>query len=299
MTHSGMKPLLRWEFYANDDTRLIEGPNESKVPDRELQVASEAIDSASLDQKMNWNYAFLKATVEPAKSSVSAMRRRMETFEAEESFPAGFVRQRGHQPSKTQGGSLTAAEAGIGHHTVLQRAPWDSLSTRLGLEQVANRLVDEGHLSPEQRQALDLDSLTDFWRSELGQLIIKQQALAHRELPFTARFTLGELAQLGAIDANGINRVGDLGSPAPDISEEFVVIQGYIDLAVILRDAIWIVDFKTDAVSPNTVADKVQMYSLQLQLYSRAMSRIYRRPVTARWLHFLALRRSIQLPLCV
>jgi ATP-dependent helicase/nuclease subunit A len=75
---------------------------------------------------------------------------------------------------------------------------------------------------------------------------------------------------------------------------EFVVVQGTIDLAVIRSDEMWILDFKTDALKESDVTFALNNYAPQLRLYASALSRIYQRPVTNRWLHFLTLGRTVE-----
>jgi len=75
--------------------------------------------------------------------------------------------------------------------------------------------------------------------------------------------------------------------------DEFVVVQGFADLAVISPDEIWLVDFKTDHVDSRELAAVVKFYEPQLKLYALALGRIYRRPVTESWLHFLSLKKSV------
>jgi ATP-dependent helicase/nuclease subunit A len=70
---------------------------------------------------------------------------------------------------------------------------------------------------------------------------------------------------------------------------EFVVVQGVADIAVILPEEVWLLDFKTDDVTAESLADKENFYTPQLDAYSAALGRIYNRPVTRRWLHFLNL----------
>ena len=64
--------------------------------------------------------------------------------------------------------------------------------------------------------------------------------------------------------------------------------QGVADLAVILEREIWLLDFKTDGVAVSDVEDKARFYTPQLRAYAAALGRIYGRPVTHGWLHFLA-----------
>jgi len=75
--------------------------------------------------------------------------------------------------------------------------------------------------------------------------------------------------------------------------DEFVVVQGFADLAVILPEEIWLVDFKTDHVDSGELAAVVKFYEPQLKLYALALGRIYRRRVTESWLHFLSLKQSV------
>jgi ATP-dependent helicase/nuclease subunit A len=104
-----------------------------------------------------------------------------------------------------------------------------------------------------------------------------------RELAFTARFAPADLARLGC---------GEFAPAGPD---EFVVVQGAIDLAAFLPGEIWLVDFKTDHFPAEQLNEKIESYRPQLALYTEAIAKIYQRPVTRRWLHFLTLRHTVQL----
>ena len=54
-------------------------------------------------------------------------------------------------------------------------------------------------------------------------------------------------------------------------------------------------DFKTDAVPARLLDERVGVYRPQLGLYSQALSRIYRRPVTECWLYFISLGETVNL----
>jgi ATP-dependent helicase/nuclease subunit A len=122
---------------------------------------------------------------------------------------------------------------------------------------------------------LNHDGIAQFWASDVGRRFIGELPHLHRELPFTARFATNELRDLG-LAAEAL---------PPD---EYVVVQGVADIVVILPEEIWLLDFKTDEVIREALADKVKFYEPQLNAYSAALGRIYRRKVTRRWLHFLA-----------
>ena len=76
---------------------------------------------------------------------------------------------------------------------------------------------------------------------------------------------------------------------------EFIIVQGVVDLAVILPDEIWILDFKTDNIPSDELQDKALEYTIQLKLYARALSQIHKKPVTHQWLHFLNPGRSVEI----
>ena len=156
-----------------------------------------------------------------------------------------------------------------------------------GLKREAQRLTDLAGLRDDEAAVLDFPALLAFWQSDLGARVRAQAPWVRRELAFTARFTAAELATL----------TGE--TLAPDLAEEFVVVQGAVDLAVLGPEEIWIVDFKTDGLAPgaDALAAKARHYAPQLQLYALALSRIYRRPVSAAWLYFLNHHTAIKVPL--
>jgi ATP-dependent helicase/nuclease subunit A len=101
-----------------------------------------------------------------------------------------------------------------------------------------------------------------------------------RELAFTARFSPAELSEI-------IGTKSEAG-----LENEFVVVQGVADLVVLLPQEIWLVDFKTDEVRTDELAGKIKIYSPQLKLYANALAKIYSRPVTNCWLHFLSAQKT-------
>ncbi|HLP76002.1 MAG TPA: PD-(D/E)XK nuclease family protein, partial [Candidatus Paceibacterota bacterium] len=133
-----------------------------------------------------------------------------------------------------------------------------------------------GWFTAEEAAVLNFGSLAKFFGTDLGRKIVANVAAVQRELPFTAGLAPADLVALKLEPMAGL--------PA----DEVVVVQGVVDLAVILEREIWIVDFKTDAVTELEMAAKAQTYEPQLKLYALALARIYNRPVTQCALYFLA-----------
>jgi hypothetical protein len=154
--------------------------------------------------------------------------------------------------------------------------------TALDLKNAATQFRDQGMLDDRQIQALDFDRLARFWHTEIGQWIAVHNQFVHRELPFTARFSKSELCEMGILPEGGAGE------------DDFVVVQGVVDLAVILKDEIRILDHKTDHFPVRAMKQKIADYAPQLQLYAKALERIYRREVTSASLHFISLGKTAE-----
>lgn len=237
--------------------------------------------------RLAWQYPHRAATREPAKASVSALRRR-----AVEAADEEAVRWFAEPVSRRQAGEAapgagrSAVERGVAHHRFLQFADWAALADAAGVRAEAERLVAAGRLTRAEAAGLDAAALAALGASELGRAVRADAAWVRRELEFTARLRPADFAALGLPCEPGLG------------PEEFVVVQGVVDLAVVAPERIWLADFKTDAVTtPEALAARAASYAPQLRLYAWALGRVYARPVTAAWLHFLALNRTVPVAL--
>ncbi len=291
----GENAFVRWAIH--DDTKLI-GPWEE--PAAEPAVMAPGAEPAvwqGLRQRLSWQYGFAAATTQPAKTSVSALRRRAAEAAEEEATPWFERRQKKSEVrgQKTEGASRitprpsrqTAADVGQAHHKFLELVSLARVGSVAELKQEAERLRLEGALTVDETARLDFEGLAAFWTSGLGRKVQAQARFVQRELAFTARFSPEELAAV----------TGE--AREPGLENEFVTVQGVADLAVVQAKEIWLIDFKTDRVAREALADQAKLYEPQLNLYARALARIYRRPVSQCWLYFLALRQpvAVDLPL--
>ncbi len=282
-------PLVEW--FVHEDSELAQAAPRTTTGQPGSELTLEPEDFERLRSRLCWRYPFWALTSQPAKSSVSALRR--QAVADEESTPmfgnGARVSLSGKslgisKPRSTAGG-LSAVEIGNAHHAFLQRVSLEQTSTVQELKTEARRLLALGDLDPEELPALNFEHLAAFWNSEPGRSIRQKGPFVRRELPFTARFSSADLARISAQP------------PGPEFQEEFVVVQGVVDLAVILPAEIWLLDFKTDALSRNEVPARTAAYEPQLRIYAEALSRIYRLPVSRSWLYFLDCEQAIPLPL--
>ena len=287
----GELPHLRWRTVDDAELAAKKAENGQQNTDMELSEMNDET-LRRLQETLTWQYGFGAATERAAKSSVTALRRQAADElddEAEQVFSFQFSEKRlartlapPAQNRKSQIGNrkLNAADAGTAHHKFLQHVALENAGELAALEAEAGRLEREKVLSADERRALDLKAVATFWSSDAGQKIRKHPANVLRELAFTAKFSPAELSEIIGTKS-GVN-----------LENEFVVVQGVADLVVLLPKEIWLVDFKTDDVRKNELAEKIKSYNPQLKLYALALEKIYSRPVTKSWLHFLSLRRS-------
>ena len=285
----GKTDLVRWSFQHPDSLLKNDEIRErcERESDREIPATSEAW--GPLVRRLSTKYPFLDATLQPAKTSVTALRRSLvPQLEDEEAAPLGSGFQAAGVSRRFQGApvagaetKLSASEVGTAHHEFLRIMALDQTEGADSLQAEAQLLLKQGRLTTAQVAVLDFEGLARFWNSELGRRILSNRSLVHRELPFTARFSLTELRQMGSQPEDS------------DTGNEFVLVQGVADLAVIAPDAISLVDFKTDQLTGEEVEQRVKIYEPQLRLYALALSRIYRRPVREASLYLVGLRRAV------
>jgi ATP-dependent helicase/nuclease subunit A len=278
----GETHLLRWQIYDGSGMEFAAPENTFGAERSDIIMPPDAARVEALKTRLAWEYAFAAATRRVAKTSVTALRGAAEEADAEAEHQ--FFDPPALGRTLVRRGALSAAEIGIAHHKFLQHFDLAGAADAEGLRREADRLEQHGILSSAETGALDFAALAGFWNSELGGKIRAAGGQVRRELPFTARCSPAELAAITGEESAGL-------------AGEFVIVQGVADLAVLGAEEIWLVDFKTDEISPAELPAKVKNYSTQLKLYAMALAGIFQRPVTAAWLHFLAPQKSVRVEL--
>ena len=74
-----------------------------------------------------------------------------------------------------------------------------------------------------------------------------------------------------------------------------MLLQGVVDCALLEPEGITVIDFKTDRVTEETIHVTADRYSLQVQTYADALSRIYEMPVKRKLLYFFNLDTFMEL----
>ena len=232
-------------------------------------------------QAFTWTYPHESATCAAAKTSASALRR-MANVKDDDTSPLAAALPAFQKQQPLSDDRLTAAQKGSAHHCFLEHLDPARASDMSQLRSELERIRNLGWISEAEAKAIDLNAILKFWQSDLGAEIIKNKDCMRPELNFTAGFTPKEMADI-------------TGKYALMEGEELIILQGAVDLAVILPEEIWIVDFKTDQVTPEQLPEKARTYEVQLRLYAAALGKIYNRKTTKASLYFLKLGEAAKI----
>jgi len=212
---------------------------------------------------LDYRYPYEPLQSVASKMSVSDMKQKLSGREYSCSARPGFLSAKG----------LTPAQRGVALHEFLQFCDFNQAQTDLDAE--ITRMERQKFLLPEQIEALDRQKLAAFFASKLYRRIQAAQVL--REQRFTCELPAGQL-----------------NATLPEnMAKEKVVLQGVADLVLFEPDGLVVVDYKTDRVKSE--AELITRYTLQLEIYSKALAEIFEQPVKECVIYSFQLEKEIAL----
>lgn len=227
-----------------------------------------------VNQQLSWNYPFIQAQTKRSKQSVSEIKSRKQVTDAyaDTGLIQKFRAPLQDRPRFLQQKSLTAAEKGTAMHMVMQHI---DLRAEITADSIANLLasmVIKELLTEEQKAVIDVNSITHFFETPLGQRLVKADKV-RREVPFSLA--------LPAKDAY------------PDWAEEEtanVLVQGVMDCVFKDEHGVVLIDYKTDTITGRFKNEEMakqtleERYRLQIDLYARALQEIWKLPSVEKYL---------------
>lgn len=229
-----------------------------------------------IEVRLAWNYAFFDATTHRSKQSVSEMKRQREIFDEQSGtdLVRKFKKSIVKRPKFMQEKHLSPAERGTAMHMVMQHADLTKeVSVETILEQVKWMVTNE-LLTPEQAEIIDANLIVQFFTTDVGKRY-SQATLIKREIPFTL-----------AMPANEVY-------PSWADEEESIFVQGVIDCVFEDENGLVLIDYKSDGIADRFKGGFEQAkpiledrYRIQIDLYTKAIEKIWKRKVDERYLFF-------------
>ncbi len=258
------------EDFVKNDTPLEDKPEENVVTKEAFydeNVYKEAL------ARLTFKYPKSHATLLPEKLSISSLYPTildgLDTEEGESiDTPMPKAKELGVLPSFISKSIGTVSrERGIATHTFLQFFDIERLD-RLGVSEELSALVENGFISKSDAEKVRKDELSLFKDSKLLS-DMKSAKKLYREFRFNV------MLPAGMFTSNDEKRAA--------LASETILLQGVIDCIIIDRlDNIHLVDYKTDRLTKDELADKAlaketlsKKHSLQLSYYSKAIEKIF------------------------
>ena len=231
------------------------------------------IDHASLGW-LGYRYPHSDLSAVPAKLTATQLKGRVMDHEAAEGAgalkhePAYRFRKAAFLPRE-----LTAAEKGTAAHLFMQFARYECCTSEDGVKNELERLRNEQFLTKAQADAIEVERLAAFFRSDTGGWLLSCKEL-YREFKFSVMV--------------------DAGRYIGHAKGEQMMLQGVVDCFSVDDDGITILDFKTDRVGGD-ISERAEYYKPQLEAYAEALTRIFELPVKRKILYFFYADRAVVL----
>ena len=255
--------------------RVSEAPEQENIVEVGADVRLPMPDGVeqALQDALSFRYAHDAATRAPSKQTATNRKGRAKDEEAaEDTQEPRFLTRDFRRPSflaESRGGKAY----GSAIHAVLQYLRYENCGSEDKVKAEIARLVSQKFITEEQGKLADSGKIAAFFDTEIGRKL-RAGCPCLREFKFS---------------------ILDDGSHYGDgLEGEQVLLQGVVDCALLEKDGIIVLDFKTDHVTESTVAAAAERYRLQVQTYAEALSRIYEMPVKAKYLYFFQLGRFVE-----
>ncbi len=222
---------------------------------------------SQVKKSLAWQYGFGDAPMLPAKQSVTQL-----THRSDEYIKIDYCRTLDRQPGivcATETGLAEPVEGlmiGTATHLVIAQLDLAKPVSKETVEKTKEKLLADGALIEAVAEHINAGSIVGFFESELGRKVLEGYSGVRREWPFTFAMPASEFR---------------------DSSDELIVVQGIIDMLVKTPKGLVVIDFKTDKITGEQVAERAELYRRQLELYSRAASAILKEKLLGKWLYFL------------
>lgn len=239
---------------------LCDTPN-SQDANTDAITSNELIDS--IRANISYKYPFEELYDVEAKTTVSALANKAEQEKFAFSATPDFLLKSG----------VSASGRGSATHKIMQLM---DIEENIDIADEIKRLQEMHYISEHEASAADIKAIERFLESSLYKRMLKAETLK-REMRF-----------LTEIPASAVKE-----ELTGELRNETVMVQGAVDLCFIEPQGVVVVDFKTDRVTSET--ELTTAYSEQLEIYAKACSKIFERPVKQKIIYSFALGREIVL----
>jgi ATP-dependent helicase/nuclease subunit A len=265
--------LFTIQFY--DQPKLNDFPvllrnSTIKTQNSKLKTSTDKYNIADIKRALGWQYPFGIAPFLPAKRTVSQWTHRNDEF-TKIDYSHAFDRKPKAVLAARQ---IDGREIGAAAHLVISKLDLTKPVTTQAVEQLIEKLAKDGAIVLEAASQVNTESIVKFFKSQLGQMVLDKENTILREWPFTFAVPASQWIESQTQDA-------------ALSTQDFIIVQGIIDLLIKTPKGVVVIDFKTDDVSVDGAQKRAVIYRQQLDLYARAAAVITGGQSISKWLYFL------------
>lgn len=235
------------------------------VATNQLPVAKDVLER--IKARLSWNYPHKALAQTGTKLSVTALAKHAGEDEQAVQYKAldgqGEPLAATTQPRfMATGNQVTAAEIGLGTHFVLAQLDYHNPPDVAELQTLCAGFVEQEKLLAETAKLIDLAALVRC-SQDISQQFVSADSQIYPELPVGMQLAAGDPDVMAYYETSTAQ--SNLG-----VSDEFVFVQGAIDLLIVTGNQALVVDFKTDRnASPEVLRKR---HCAQLELYCRCIA---------------------------
>lgn len=261
-----------WKI-AVSEAPVLEGSG-VELEQQQFRDVLPAREAEALRESLRYTYPHQAATQAPSKQTATQRKGRFRDEEAAENAKSTEFSFRSWRKPSFAAADPQGTAYGNAMHAALQYIRYSECSSVENVEQEIRRLQQEGFLSEEQAAMVNKEHIARLFSTPLGRRL---QTGGHvlREFKFSI--------------------LDDGKNFHPDLEGEKILLQGVVDCALLEPEGITVIDFKTDHVTEETLPEKIQHYSPQVNAYADAMERIYEAPIIRKCLYFFQLNRFVDI----
>ena len=232
----------------------------------------------ALKESFAYHYRNEAETKGRLKYSVSEIKRMSQAADTEEvMYSSVFMEKEKRIPSfvkKTE--KISAASKGTIIHKVFELLDFSKDYTMKSLNEDIERWISLGKLKKEYEKVIYRKEILALTRSELGKRMKEaaQKKLLYKERQFVTGIPFSDMNK----DAK---------------TDDFVVVQGIIDVYFEEEDKIILVDYKTDRVREGEEDILIRRYRAQMESYQQALEKITGKCVKEIYIYSVTLQKTI------
>ena len=236
-----------------------------------LKNISEGYETESSDEiKRRLSYLYPKQYLAkvPSKLSVTEAKRIINsTAEDVETLNRSFILKTPNFLKEEK--RITSAEKGTLNHFMIQKVNLNEKIDLDSLNKTLENLIEKEFITKEEASAINLYNINRFFKSSLGQRILKSQRV-YRETPFQIDVPIDYIYKEYTNE------------------EEKISIQGIIDCFFEEDGELVLIDYKTDYVTEEIKDEIFERYKIQINLYALALEKLTGKKVKEKYIYLLS-----------